>query len=110
MKYRIDSIEPEDWENVRSIYLEGIGTGNSTFESEAPDWDRWTAAHLREHRLLVRGGAEVLGWAALSPVSSRRVYAGVAEFSIYVAAAHRGKHVGSYLLEAMIASTEKAGL
>lgn len=110
MEYVIDVMKPEDWRQVRSIYLEGIATGNSTFEAEAPDWDKWDSAHLQEHRLVVREGDTILAWAALSPVSTRRVYWGVAELSLYVAAAHRGKGIGSALLEAVINSTEKAGL
>ncbi|MGO9136741.1 MAG: N-acetyltransferase family protein [Syntrophales bacterium] len=110
MKYVTDNMTPEDWERVRSIYLEGIGTGNSTFEANAPDWDKWDSAHLSEHRLVIRAGNNVLAWAALSPVSSRHVYAGVAEVSLYVAAGHRGKGIGSTLLGALIDSSEKAGI
>jgi L-amino acid N-acyltransferase YncA len=110
MEYLTDIMKPEDWQQVRSIYLEGIGTGNSTFEVDAPDWDKWDSAHLREHRLVVRQGDRILGWAALSPVSTRCVYSGVAELSLYVAAADRGKGIGSALLKAIINSTEKAGL
>ena len=110
MKYVTDIMRPEDWEQVRSIYLEGIGTGNSTFEADAPDWDKWDSAHLSEHRLVVRAGNSVLAWAALSPVSTRCVYSGVAELSLYVAAEHRGRGIGSVLLEAVIDSTEKAGI
>jgi L-amino acid N-acyltransferase YncA len=110
MKYLIDIMKPEDWEQVRSIYLEGIGTGNSTFESDAPDWEKWDIAHLAEHRLVVREGNRILAWAALSPVSTRCVYSGIAELSLYVAGEHRHKGMGSILLEAIITSTEKAGL
>jgi L-amino acid N-acyltransferase YncA len=110
MEYLTDIMKPEDWEQVRSIYLEGIVTGNSTFEADAPDWDKWDCIHLREHRLVVREGDSIVAWAALSPVSTRCVYSGVAELSIYVAAKHRGKGIGSALLKAIINSTEKAGL
>jgi phosphinothricin acetyltransferase len=110
MQYLIDTMKPEDWEQVRSIYLDGIGTGNSTFESEAPEWEKWDSAHLRQHRLVVREGKRVLAWAALSPVSTRCVYSGVAELSLYVSAGHRGKGMGSELLEAVILSTEKSGV
>ncbi len=110
MKYVIDNMRPEDWEQVRSIYLEGIGTGNSTFEADAPDWDKWDSAHLSEHRLVIKAGNSVLAWAALSPVSGRCVYSGMAELSLYVAAGHRGKGIGSALLGAMIDSSEKAGI
>jgi len=110
MKYATDSMTPEDWEQVRSIYLEGIGTGNSTFEADAPDWDKWDSAHLSEPRLVIRAGDSVLAWAALSPASSRCVYSGVAELSLYVAPGHRGKGIGSALLGALIDSSEKAGI
>jgi len=103
-------MRPEDWEQVCSIYLEGISTGNSTFEADVPDWDKWDSAHLSIHRLVIRAGNSVLAWAALSPVSTRRVYSGVAELSLYVSAGHRGKGMGSALLRAIIDSTEKAGL
>jgi L-amino acid N-acyltransferase YncA len=110
MKYLIDIMKPEDWDQVRAIYLEGIGTGNSTFEADAADWKKWDSVHLREHRLVVKDRDTVLAWAALSPVSSRCAYAGVAELSLYVAAGQRGKGIGTILLKAIIDSTEKAGL
>jgi L-amino acid N-acyltransferase YncA len=110
MEYLIDIMRPGDWEQVRLIYLEGINTGNATFESDAPDWEKWDLAHLPEHRLVVRKGHRILAWAALSPVSDRCVYSGVAELSLYVAAGYKGKRIGSALLEAIIEATEKAGL
>lgn len=110
MNYLIDAMTQADWEQVRSIYLEGISSGNSTFETSAPEWDKWNASHLQEYRLVVRDGARILAWAALSPFSARSVYAGVSELSLYVAAGHRGKGIGSILLQALIESTEKAGL
>lgn len=79
MNYVVDTMRMDDWEQVRSIYLQGISTGNSTFEASDPDWDKWDAAHLPDHRLVAREGNSVLGWAALSPVSDRCVYSGVAE-------------------------------
>jgi L-amino acid N-acyltransferase YncA len=110
MEYIIDIMKPEGWQQIRAIYLEGIGTGNSTFEADAPDWSKWDATHLREHRLVLRQGDSILAWAALSPVSARAVYSGVVELSLYVMAAQRGKGIGSALLKAIIDSTEKAGL
>ncbi len=110
MEYLIDIMKPEDWQHVRSIYLEGIATGNSTFEADAPDWEKWDTAHLPNHRLVVREGDTILAWAALSSVSNRRVYSGVAELSLYVAAGHRDRGIGATLLKAIINSTEKAGL
>ena len=76
MEYVTDYMKPEDWQQVRSIYLEGIGTGNSTFEADAPDWKKWDSVHIREHRLVVKEHDTVLAWAALSPVSTRCVYSG----------------------------------
>jgi len=109
-EYLIDMMKPEDWEQVRSIYLEGIGTGNSTFEAEAPDWQKWDFAHLREHRFVIRESNSILGWVALRPVSTRCVYSGVAELSLYVTVGRRGQGIGSALLKAVINSREKAGL
>jgi len=101
---------PEDWLSVRAIYIEGIATGNATFEREAPEWERWDAGHLPVCRLVARTGASILGWAALSRVSSRAVYAGVAEVSVYVAEAARGGGIGSALLNALIEESERNGI
>src|SRR5260370_2823694 len=98
MDYVIGTMSGDDWERVRSIYLEGIRTGHATFELEAPSWDKWDAGHLKECRLTARDGNAFLGWAALSRISSRTVYAGVAEVSIYVAEQSRGKGIGQALL------------
>jgi L-amino acid N-acyltransferase YncA len=110
MNFIIDSMRPHDWEFVRAIYLEGIATGQATFEIEAPDWDRWDAGHLPQCRLVARNDDTVLGWAALSPVSRREVYAGVAEVSVYVAAAARGCGVGGALMRALIGASERHGV
>lgn len=110
MGYVTERMKPEDWRQVRSIYLEGIATGDSTFEADTPDWEKWDSAHLQEHRLVVRDGEDILAWAALSPVSDRCVYSGVAELSLYVASEHRGRGIGSVLIEAIIDSTEEAGI
>jgi len=99
-----------DWDQVRSIYLEGVREGNSTFETEAPSWEAWDEAHLARPRLVMRAADQVLGWAALSPVSKRRVYSGVAEVTIYVTQAARGKGIGRALLEALIEASERAGM
>ena len=99
-----------DWEQVRSIYLEGLREGNSTFETEAPSWEAWDEAHHKTPRLVMRAGDRVLGWAALSPVSKRRVYSGVAEVTIYVTQSARGKGIGRALLEALIEESERAGI
>ncbi|MGB7537153.1 MAG: N-acetyltransferase family protein [Anaerolineales bacterium] len=105
----IRPMESRDWPFVREIYLEGIATGNATFESEAPEWTEWDSKHLLEARLVAEVDGTVAGWAALSPVSSRRVYSGVAELSIYIASAVRGKGVGKVLLAALIAESEAKG-
>lgn len=103
-------MRPEDWEAVRAIYLDGIATGNSTFEQSAPDWQTWDQGHLPYCRLVARAGSELLGWTALSPVSRRQVYAGVAEFSIYVAERARGRGIGAALLKALIDGSEREGI
>src|SRR5258708_29425809 len=100
----------QDGLEVRAIYLEGISTGNATFEQSAPDWEKWDASHLKTCRIVVRQGNDVLGWAALSPVSGRCVYAGVAEVSVYVAERARGRKLGSRLLAALVAASEKEGM
>jgi phosphinothricin acetyltransferase len=106
----IRSLSPPDWPAVRAIYEEGIATGHATFQAEAPTWEQWDAGHLPVCRLVFVGAGAIAGWAALSQVSSRRVYAGVAEVSIYVAANQRGAGVGSQLLEALVAESERQGI
>jgi len=96
-----------DWPAVRRIYEEGIASGHATFETAAPEWNGWDAAHMKACRLVAVDGELVVGWAALTPVSGRCVYAGVAEVSVYVAAAARGKGVGRQLLEALVAESER---
>jgi|SRR5580698_6769230 L-amino acid N-acyltransferase YncA len=98
------------WDAVRAIYLEGIATGNATFETSAPDWEQWNSRHLPSCRLVALAGQEVLGFAALTPVSSRPVYAGVAEVSVYVAGRTRRQGIGRALLKALIAESEAAGI
>lgn len=100
----------DDWPEVRRVYEEGIETRNATFETETPSWDAWDAKHRRDCRFVVRDGAAILGWAALSPVSDRCVYGGVAEVSVYVAAAARGAGVGRALLAALIGESERRGI
>ena len=99
-----------DWEQVRAIYLEGVREGNSTFETDAPSWEAWNEGHHKRPRLVMRAEDRVLGWAALSPVSKRRVYSGVAELTIYVTESARGKGIGRALLEALIEASEREGI
>ena len=103
----IEPMQPADWRRVKEIYLEGIATGHATFEVGAPSWEQWDAAHLPFARLVARRGKDIAGWAALSPVSQRCVYGGVAEVSVYVSSASRGAGVGQALLCALIESSEK---
>ena len=103
-------LRAEHWPDVARIYAEGIATGNATFESNVPDWERWHAGHLAEHRFVALVDGRVAGWVAVSHVSDRCAYDGVVENSIYVAAEARGNGVGRALLERLIESTERAGL
>jgi len=96
---------------VRVIYEQGIATGNATFETQAPEWEIWDRAHLAHSRLVaINDAGTVLGWAALSPVSSRCVYGGVAESSIYIAAEARGQGVGRQLVQGLIDASEAHGI
>lgn len=110
MDVEIAEMHPRDWERVRSIYEQGIASGQATFELEAPTWDEWNAAHHAFGRLVARLDGTVIGWAALSAVSRRACYAGVAEVSVYVDAACRGRGVGRQLLLAAIAESERRGI
>lgn len=110
MGIEIDNLRASDWERVRTIYLEGLATGQASFETDAPSWEAWDAAHLAHSRLAARGEGRVVGWAALTPMSKRRCYAGVAEVSIYVAAAARGRGLGRRLLAELVASSERHGI
>ena len=106
----VRALQPSDWQAVRRIYLEGIATGNATFETAAPEWEKWDRSHLPSCRLVAADGDEVVGWAALSPVSTRRVYAGVAEVTVYVATLSRNRGVGKLLLSALINESEAQGI
>jgi L-amino acid N-acyltransferase YncA len=106
----VEALTAADWPVVRAIFEEGIATGDATFETEAPSWEAWDAAHLAEHRFVAHRDGEVVGWAALSPVSERCVYAGVAEVSVYVADRARGAGVGRALLTEVVRSSEAVGI
>ncbi|MEW6184644.1 MAG: N-acetyltransferase family protein [Thermodesulfobacteriota bacterium] len=100
----------QDWPAVKTIYEQGLATGNATFEGEAPSWEDWDAGHLQECRLVAVAAERVVGWAALSRVSGRCVYAGVAEVSVYIAAEERGRGIGKQLLQSLIRESEQHGI
>jgi L-amino acid N-acyltransferase YncA len=106
----IRPLTPEDWPSVRAIFVEGIETGNATFETEPPSWAEFDADKLGGHRFVAEDGGEIVGWIAASQVSSRDCYAGVVEHSVYVTESARGRGVGLALLEAFIASADAAGI
>ena len=124
MEYPIVPMLHDLWPAVREIYRQGIATGNATFETEVPDWEKWDSSHRKDCRLIaleeINGDeaerlislrkSAVLGWAALSSVSARQVYKGVAEVSVYVAAEARGRGVGKALLEALVLESEINGI
>ena len=97
-----------DWPAVRAIYEDGIRSGDATFETETPSWERWEAAHP-ELRLVAERDGSVVGWAALSPASARDCYRGVGEVSVYVAAEARGDGLGRALLDELVERSEQAG-
>ena len=100
---------PDDWNEVSRIYKEGIDTGHATFEKEVPSLEGWDKSHLKTCRFVAESEGEVAGWAALSPVSGRCVYEGVAEVSIYVSEKFRGQKIGKLLLENLVGESEKEG-
>jgi phosphinothricin acetyltransferase len=111
MNHVVEEMKAGDWEQVRAIYLEGIATGIATFETSAPSWEKWDAGHLRKPRLVARDATgAVVGWAALSSVSDRCVYGGVAEVSVYVGERGRGRGVGRALLGALVEASEREGI
>jgi L-amino acid N-acyltransferase YncA len=110
VRTEISTLTAKDWQFVRSIYLAGIATGQATFETEAPTWERWNNAHLPAPRLVAISNESIVGWAALSPVSARSVYAGVAEVSVYIASEWHGKGIGHALLETLVNESERNGI
>ncbi len=96
--------------DVLRIYAEGMATGIATLETNPPTWEVWHADHLTQGRFVAIANDEVAGWVALSPVSGRCVYGGVAELSVYVGGAFRGRGVGLALLEKLISESEKRGI
>jgi L-amino acid N-acyltransferase YncA len=103
----ITALLPEHWSAVKTIYKQGIATGQATFQTDAPAWEEWNTSHLSHSRFVAIEDNQVIGWAALTPVSGRCVYAGVAEVSVYISPGHRGQKVGQTLLQALINSSEQ---
>jgi phosphinothricin acetyltransferase len=110
MTAEIIPLEESHWPRVREIYLEGIASGNATFETDAPSWELWDRTHLEHSRLIFIDGETIQGWAALAPVSARTVYSGVAEVSVYVSEQFRGRGVGRVLLRTLVESAERNGI
>jgi L-amino acid N-acyltransferase YncA len=108
--FEIRAMHSDDWPAVRDIYSEGITTGNATFETVVPEWAKWDSGHLQDCRLVAGDGQRIVGWAALSAVSGRCVYSGVAEVSVYVASAARGRGVGKMLLQSLVHQSERHGI
>ncbi len=109
MELQVREMLEGDWPDVSRIYQEGMDTGLATFQTECPDWEAWNASHLKACRLVITDKGEIAGWAALSAVSSRCVYAGVAEISIYIGAKYRGRGAGKALLTEIIRRSEEDG-
>jgi len=110
MDFVIEPMTAGDWNQVRAIYEEGIRSGNATFETSAPSWEQWDKAHLPFGRLVARSQGAVVGWAALSPVSARKAYVGVAESSIYVLEKAQGKGIGTALQKELNRQSEAHGI
>lgn len=110
MEIGIRPMEATDWPAVRAIFEEGIASRNATFEANAPDWPAWDAAHRQDCRLVAVTHTGIAGWAALSSVSDRCAYSGVAEVSVYVASAFRGRSIGKALLQALVQASERVGI
>jgi len=104
------SLLPGDWMEVAEIYRQGIETNDATFQQEVPLWQEWDNAHLKLCRIVAVQDGKIAGWAALTPVSGRCVYAGVAEVSVYVSNAHKGQKIGTGLLIQLIKESENNGL
>ncbi len=110
IRLQIHPMGEDDWQQVRAIYREGIRTGNATFEEEVSEWEQWHSRHLPSCALVAGKGKDMLGWAALSPVSTRKVYRGVAEVSVYVRRDVQGQGIGTALIRELIDCSEDAGI
>jgi phosphinothricin acetyltransferase len=109
MDVELRELRAEDWPEVAEIYRQGIETGVATLETEVPSFEKWDGGHAEKCRIVAVREGSIVGWVVLSPVSARRVYAGVAEVSIYISEQHRGQRVGQTLLNAVIEASEKEG-
>lgn len=109
MEVKFRPMTYDDWEQVSAIYRQGIETGIATFEIQVPSWKSWDAAHFKNCRIVCEVENVVVGWAALSPVSSRKAYEGVAEVSIYISNDFKGKGIGSGLMKKLVDESEIAG-
>ncbi len=103
----IQPLLPIHWKAVKKIYEEGLATGNASFQTAAPSWEEWDKTHATHPRLIAIENEKVIGWAALTPVSGRCVYAGVAEVSVYVGEIARGRGIGKNLLKSLINKSEE---
>jgi L-amino acid N-acyltransferase YncA len=110
MDVRIEPMTSADWDAVAEIYRSGLDTGQASFETSVPAYAEWDAAHIPDPRLVARRDGAVVGWAALSPVSDRCVYGGVAEDSVYVAPELGGRGIGRLLLSELVSRAEDAGI
>ena len=110
MTFTIETLQPAHWPAVREIYREGIETGQATFETAVPTWEAWDNGHRPDCRLIALIDNRIVGWAALSPVSRRQVYNGVAEVSIYIATFARGQGIGKRLMQSLVTNSEEAGI
>ncbi|MHC1772176.1 MAG: N-acetyltransferase family protein [Flexilinea sp.] len=109
MDFTIEDMKLTDWPQVSAVYLAGIETGTATFQRDVPSWEEWDHDHYESCRLVARSGDAVLGWTALTPTSSRCVYAGVAEVSVYIGEAYKGQGIGTALLTELIRQSEEDG-
>jgi phosphinothricin acetyltransferase len=109
MNIKLRPLKKEDWPAVAEIYKQGIDTGNATFQTDIPTWEAWDSGHLKICRIVATNDDEIIGWAALTLVSGRCVYTGVAEVSVYVASSYKGQKIGTRLLESLISQSESKG-
>lgn len=109
MNYKVETMKADDWKQVANIYMEGIKSKIATFDSRVPSWEEWNTGHCESCRLVARAGDIIWGWVALSPISGRCAYSGVAEVSIYIGEQYRGQKVGTALLEKLIELSEGNG-